>query len=139
MNTAIEGLFATGWGTTTPVRYDNVPFTAPDSSAWVSVEVWDGRSIKGSLGAGVQLRRSVGTVFVTIYTPINNGSKAARDYADQVVLIFRDVQVSGITFEEPDVSRIGEAHYTSTGAASTGTALLYQLKVAISFHMDLFE
>lgn len=133
-NIAIENLFKVGWGSTTGVKYDNVPFTVP-TTAWVSIEVWNGQSQKASLGSGAQLRRSTGTVFVNIYTPLNKGSKAARDYADLVIPIFRDKQVSGITFEEPDVRRVGEQYFSINGVQST--TQWYQLVVSIPYFHDV--
>lgn len=134
LNIAVENLFKTGWGTTTSIRFDNVPFTVP-ATAWVSIETWDGKSQKASVGNGAQLRRSTGTVFVNIYTPLNKGSKAARDLADLVLPIFRDKQVSGITFEEPDVRRMGEQYFSINGVQST--TQWYQLIVSIPYFQDV--
>ena len=78
-NTTIESTFATAWGSTTPIRYDNVDFTPTQDVSYVSLEVWDGKSVQASVGAVVELRRTVGTVFVHIYTPLGIGSKKARD------------------------------------------------------------
>ena len=128
LNVAIEDHFATNWGSTTLIKYDNVPFNIPNDP-WVSIEVWDGLSRKASMGNSTQLRRTVGTVFVTIYTPTNGGSKPARDYADQISGIFRDVQTSGITFEEPDTSRLGEVYHGATGGNTSGTSQWYLMKV----------
>lgn len=135
LNIAVENLFATNWGSSTPVQFDNVPFETPNNP-WVKVEVWDGKTRKASLGSGSQLRRSVGTVFVTINTPTGSGSKTAREYADQVCAIFRDAQISGITFEEPDVSRLGEVYHGATGGNTSGTSQWFILKVAIPYHYD---
>ena len=138
-STAIEALFDTGWGATTSVKYDNVPFDAPVTS-WVSIEVWDGPTRNAAIGSVscVKPRRSVGTVFITIFTPLKDGSNPARVYADQVTAIFRDVQISGITFDEPDISRLGEVYYAATGGVASGTAQWFQLKVAIPFTADEF-
>lgn len=133
-NIAIENLFTTGWGSTTVVKYDGAPLQSYPTTAWVSIEVWDGLANKASLGSGAQLRRSTGTVFINIYTPLNKGSKAARDYADTVCTIFRDKQISGITFEEPDVRRVGEQYFTINGVQST--TMWFQLVVSIPFFCD---
>lgn len=135
ISVAVENLFSTNWGTTTPIRYDNVPFTPPQT-AWVSIETWPGNSSKASLGNSLQLRRSLGTVFISVYTPIGDGSKPARDLADQVAAIFRDKQVSGITFQEPDMGRVGEIYYAATGSGVVGTTQWYQAKVAVPFFYD---
>ena len=135
LNIAIENAFDTAWGSTTPIRFDNVDFTVPDSS-WVSIEVWPGKSEKASLGAGVQLRRTVGTVFIMIFTPVSNGVKPAAQLADSVIAVFRDLVVSGITFHEATTSRISEKYYTNSGTGVPATSQQYQMAVAIPFKYD---
>jgi hypothetical protein len=135
LNIAIEDMFETAWASTTPIRVDNVGFTPPTTS-WVSVEVWDGKTDKASLGGGTQLRRSVGTVLVNIFTPLNGGSRPARLLSDQVSGIFRDVVVSGITFYEADIKRVGEKYFTNSGTGIPGTAQWYQMMVAVPFKYD---
>jgi len=135
LNIAIENQFNTSWGTTTPIRFDNVGFTPP-STSWVSLEVWDGKSNKASLGTGSQMRRTTGTVFIDVFTPLNDGSKPARELADQVSAVFRDVVVSGLTFYEANISQIGEKYYTNSGTGVPATAQWYQMSVAIPFKYD---
>lgn len=135
LNIAIENMFETAWGSTTPIRMDNVGFTPPNTS-WVSLEVWDGNSRKASMGTGIQLRRAIGTVMVDVFTPLNGGSKPARVLADQVSGVFRDVVVSGITFYEADIRRIGEKYFTNSGTGVPATAQWYQVSVAVPFKYD---
>ena len=134
-NIVIENTFNTSWGSTTPIKFDNVPFDTP-STSWVSIMVWDGKSNKASLGPSTQLRRSIGTVFVDIYTPVGAGSAAARTYSDQVKSIFRDLEVSGLTFYEGTVSRLGEKYYTNSGTGVPATSQWFQISVAIPFKYD---
>lgn len=138
LNTTIESTFATAWASTTPIKYDNVDFTPVEGVSFVSLEVWDGVSTKASVGAGVQVRRTIGTTFVHVYTPLNGGSKPARDLADSIKTVFRDLQVGGITFEEGDVLRIGEKYYASSGTSVNGTGQWYEMIVAIPFRYDEF-
>ncbi len=133
VNVAIENLFTTGWGVTTPISYDNVAFTPP-ATAWVSIEVWDGTATPAALGVAPKLRRFNGTVFVTIYTPLTGGSKPARDLAVTAAAIFRGVQVSGITFKEPEVKRVGTQAATINGVQST--TQWYTMVVSIAFFAD---
>lgn len=130
LNIAIENAFNDSWGSTTDIRFDNVPFTPPTDSPWVSLEVWDGESIKASIGTDNQLRRTRGTVFINIYTVVGDGSKGARTYADQAKTTFRDLVVSGITFYEGSTKRLGEFTY------SGGSSQWYQMSVAIPFLYD---
>lgn len=135
ISTTIENTFETAWGVTTPISFDNVDFSQP-STSWISLEIWDGKSNKKSLGINAQLRRSLGTVFLMVYTPLNGGSGPARVLVDQVKNIFRDLVVDGVTFYEGDVKRIGEK-YSSKGVTEvSATAQWYQMVVAIPFKYD---
>lgn len=136
LSIAIENKFNTAWASATSIRFDNVPFTPPAAS-WVSIEVLEGESGTGSLGGAVKLRRTVGTVLIGIYTPVGEGSNAARTYADSVKLIFRDLQLSGITFKEGTAKRLGEVYFAAAGVTS-GTTQWYQMVVAVPFHYDEF-
>jgi hypothetical protein len=138
---AVENRFRTEWALVNPtitVRYDGVSFTPPSPQAsWVAIEVWDGDRDKASIGPGVQVRREFGTVFVDVYTEPDIGSLTARDLCDDITTIFRDVQVSGITFYEPSILRVGEKYYPGVQGTS-GTAQWYMMKVAIPFKYDEF-
>ncbi len=136
LNIAIEDKFKTAWGTTTSVRYDNVAFTPPTNTSWLGLEVWDGQSTKARIGVGTQLRRAVGTVMISIFAPLNGGSRPARLLADQVSAVFRDVVVSDVTFYEADVSRVGEKYYTNSGTGVPATSQWYQINVAVPFKYD---
>jgi len=137
VNIAVENAFATAWGSTTTVRYDNNPFTIP-STSWVSLSVYPGKTNKASAGTGTQLRRMIGTVRIDIYTPINGAVKPAADLADSVVSVFRDLVVSGITFYEATLSRIGEQYYSASGTGVSSTTKWYQITVAIPFRYDSY-
>lgn len=144
LNIAIESRFSTLWGVTTPIKFDNVPFDVQPVS-WVSLSVMDGDSDKASLGAGVQLRRTLGTVQLDIYAIAGSsggGSGYARQLTDSIKAIFRDVQLSDgaggtITFYEGKVKRIGEQYWAATGS-TTGTTQWYQMLVSIPFFYDSY-
>lgn len=135
LNITIENTFEVKWAGETPICIDNVDFDPPITS-WVKLEVWDGKSNKKSLGINSQLRRSFGTVFITIYTPINKGSRPARFLVDKVKSIFRDLVVGGITFYEGDVTRIGEKYQSGGVAKVSATDQWYQMAVSIPFKYD---
>ena len=135
LNITIENTFEVKWAKETPICIDNIDFDPPTTS-WVKLEIWDGKSNKKSLGVDVQLRRSLGTVFITIYTPTNKGSRPARILVDKVKSIFRDLVVNQVTFYEGDVTRIGEKYYSSGVAKVSATDQWYQMAVAIPFKYD---
>jgi hypothetical protein len=99
----------------------------------VSIVVRESKSSKASLGAGEQLRRTIGTVFVDIFSPIGRGSKPTRDLIDSVKAVFRDQQVSGVTFMEASDTIFGERYYTNSGTGTPATAQQYQALVTIPY------
>ena len=107
---AIESLFATGWGSTTPVQYDNAPFRQP-TTAWVRFTILDGEGQQISLGS-TAVHRWHGLIKVNIFTPAAGGTATARGYADTVAEIFRRVRTSygnsgTIEFGTPTLERVG--------------------------------
>lgn len=138
LNQTVENTFATAWGSTTPIAYDNIAFTQPSGSSWVKVYVREGDSQKITLGTAPQRRRTLGTVFVDIYTPIGQGSKAARTYADSVKAIFKDLRVSGVQFDGAgDVMVFGERYFSNSGTGVPATSQIFQVSVAIPFKYDV--
>jgi len=137
LNTTIESTFATAWGSTTTVAFDNVPFTPPTSASWVKITVREGDSEKITLGSSPQRRRTVGTVFIDVFTVVGQGSKPVRALADSVKTVFRDLRVSGIQFFEGDVMVQGERYYTNSGTGVPATSQWYQATVALPFKYDV--
>lgn len=140
---SITSHFNTQWNSRTPVCNDNAPFVTPDPedlssnpNSWVKVEVWDGKGNKASLGAGAQLRRYTGTVFIEVYSAKSHGTGYVKDYVDQIISIFRDVQANGVTYYEPSVSRVGEKYYANTGSSTNATSQWWSATVAIPFRYD---
>ncbi len=110
---AIEGYFNTNWGTTTPIRWENIPFIQPGTQnrtrqPWVALFIREATAGKASIGA-TPLRRSVGTIVVQIFTDLNIGTNLARDYASQVADLWRDVTITSVGTTNGIIA-IGGAH-----------------------------
>lgn len=137
LNQTVENAFATAWGSTTTVAYDNVAFVPPTGSSWVKIYVRDGDSSKITLGTSPQRRRTIGTVFVDIFTPIGQGSAPVRTLADSVKAVFKDLRINGIQFDGGgDVIVWGERYYTNSGTGVPATSQWYQATVAQAFKFD---
>lgn len=102
---SIEGLFQTGWGSTTPVAWDNVEYTPVSGTAWVDFRILNG-SESAIVISGDQYR-NVGLVNINIFTPEGVGSSSARTLADTAAGIFRGVTVDDITFRAPSIRTLG--------------------------------
>jgi hypothetical protein len=82
---AVESQFKTWWdanGGGVPVQWDEVPFNQPASGIWVRFTLIDGEGFQASLGS-TPLEKQPGVVVIGVFTPKNNGTKAARDLADK--------------------------------------------------------
>jgi len=107
---AIETLFGTAWGTTTPVQYDNVEFRQP-TTAWARFTILDGQGQQISLGS-TAYHRWAGVVVVSIFVPAQTGTATARGYADTAAEALRRVVTSygssgTIEFGTPYMERVG--------------------------------
>lgn len=137
LNQLVESRLASQWGVTTPIRYENVEFVPPEGASWISVAVKESDSRKITLGSGAQVRRTIGTIFVEIFTPVGGGSGVARGYADQIKTIFRDYRVSGLHVYEGDVFVKGEVYYTNSGTGVPATSQQYQVLLGFPFRYDV--
>lgn len=137
LNQLVESRLASQWGVTTPIRYENVEFTPPEGSSWIAVAVKESDSRKITLGSGAQVRRTIGTIFVEIFTPVGGGSGVARGYADTIKAIFRDYRVSGLHVYEGEVFVKGEVYYTNSGTGVPATSQQYQVLLGFPFRYDV--
>lgn len=137
MNQLVETRLTSQWGVTTPIRYENVEFTPPDGSAWISVSLKESDSQKITLGSGAQVRRTVGTLFIEIFTPVGIGSLQSRTYADSLKEIFKDYRVSGLHVYYGSYTPIGEKYYTNSGTGVPATSQWFQGMVDFPFRYDV--
>jgi len=88
---AIESRMAANW-TTTPIRYENVPFTET-REPYVACFIRDGEGHQISLGT-VALRRWSGLIIIQIFVQQDKGTTLAKTYADTVAAIFDRAEFS---------------------------------------------
>lgn len=88
---AIESRVKTNW-TTTPVKYENVPFEET-TKAYVALFILGGEGGQISLGTPA-VRRWPGGIVLQIFVPENTGTKTAKTYADTLAALFDRVQFS---------------------------------------------
>jgi len=91
----IERRLQVNWDLT-PIAWENVAFSPPKEVSWLSMRIEENRTDRITVNTPAT-HRTYGTIFIDINTPINTGTTAARDYADQLAIIYRDSQFDGIT------------------------------------------
>lgn len=108
----LETAFINGWGTTTPISYDNVNYQEVSGESYVriSIEFVDSSNvcIGGSVD-GTKRQRHIGLVKLMIYTPINEGSGSAYTLADTYKTIMDNKTINTDLYTgTTDVIRSGE-------------------------------
>lgn len=137
LNQLVESRLVAQWGVTTPIKFDNVEFVPAVGASWIACAVKESDSRKITLGSGAQVRRTIGTIFVEIFTPLGAGSGVARGYADTIKTIFRDYRVSGLHVREGSYMQIGEKYYTNSGTGVPATSQWFQGLVDFPFRYDV--
>lgn len=122
----IRAFFATKWGNTTKVAYDDVPFTTPNGETWVRFHIKHVDGYQASIGSPSSNRqRREGIIFAQVFQPQGQGSTDARKKADLIVGHFLNQSASGILFHDVHAKEIG-----NDGAG------WYQINVLIKFYYD---
>lgn len=101
----IETRMNTNW-TTTPIAFENIEFTPPTNSPWVSLFIYGVDSFTLANRSGSY--RDTGLIAVKIHVPIGSGSKVAMGYADTIATIWRASIFNNIRCGIPSINRLGE-------------------------------
>ena len=102
VRSAIEGRIATELAKSPayPVSYQNVPFTPPNNSAWLQVQIRFGDNTYATLqGPSTGFNRQNGTLVVNIFTPIGTGAGANLTIAERVKDLFDRAKFSSLIFD----------------------------------------
>lgn len=102
---AAEGHFKANWPHT-PVQWENVPFDPPQEEAWVRLTILHAPSLIETQGSG-GFNRIVGLIVVSIFVPLDSGTRRARQYADMVYELFNRKRIGGLYFSATTVRDIG--------------------------------
>jgi hypothetical protein len=104
----LESEFATNWGATTPVQYENdAAFTPPsDQADYAMFQILQGQSeIVGGQGGGNGKYRHRGVIQIDLYTSEGEGSAPALTLADTASAIFRGKRIGDVICRAPAISK----------------------------------
>lgn len=127
----IELRFQTGWGSTTPVKYENVAFTEPKDGPWVFFHIAseDGKQV--SLGPVDQVtHRHLGVIVIQVFALKDTGTNDGKLLADQAGEIFRSAD-----FRTPAGARI-VCKTPSLEVIGVGQGW-YQINVRVPYFRDV--
>ena len=131
---AIETRFLSQWMTgspaalRTPVGMSGHSFEPPLGESSVRLTIRDGDSFNMSMGSpGSNLIRSVGVLFIEVYTVGGAGDKASRDLADRIEPIFTNWRSGSLLFR------------TMGRGVPDETEPFYKLPLTFAFQRDNFN
>ena len=108
------------------VSYENVPFTPPNNSTWIKVQIRFGtNSYATLLGPSTGSNRQSGIVVIGIFTPIGVGTGDNFTVAERLKDLFDRKTVSQIIFDAADGPEIIE---------SASPESFFQTELAITFN-----
>lgn len=123
---ALRAYFASGWGSLTPVAYDDQPFDIPNSQTWVRFNIRHVDGDQTTMGdPGNNRHRQLGVVTVQVFQPAGQASTDARDKAQAAIDLFIGKTVNGIHFSKTHPREIGP-----------DKAGFYQINVIANFRYD---
>lgn len=106
---ALETLFSDGWGSTTPIKYDNVAFDDANVESFVEVRMLNYSTLNVNIGGGITKRkRHIGVLAVKIFVKQNQGTGEAYSLAAQISDIMDNIMQTGLFTGASESRRIGE-------------------------------
>ena len=88
-----------------PIRYENVPFTIPDNTPWVSCHIKRGGLTQEEFAnTGYEV---FGVLILQVFTPLNKGMNESNTISDSLATLFERVNVGTVWFSHPDINDVG--------------------------------
>ena len=90
----LETRFDNQWGSTTPVKWDNVDYEPTADTTYVDFQIHNNNADIIGIGGNDNMHRIRGLIAINIFVALNAGTRSGRVLADQAAAIFREVQIS---------------------------------------------
>lgn len=105
-----------------PIQLPNVPFTPPDNSPYIRLDILFGNGVQASIG-GNPLDRYVGVIQILILVPEDTGQGTMLTYADTIATLFTRKQLESgnsglIRTRVPSFQALGIKEGWNVGAVS---------------------
>lgn len=126
-NSITDG-FATGWGSTTRIAYDNIEPDPPMpvGTSFVRLSIQMNLSDQITIGSTNQTYRRFGICFVQIFTPEGSGYAGATTLVDTAVALFEGKKMGTVVFQDVNVREVGNPR----------SEPFYQVNIAAAFRFD---
>jgi len=105
---AIELRLDANWGSTTPIKSDNVDYTPVTGTTYIELQIHNAQGVRVTIGTQNPLYRYPGIISINIYGSLNEGTRTLLGYADSIADIFRGATFSNLICRTPKITRIGE-------------------------------
>lgn len=99
-----EKRLSDNWSNTT-VSFDNANFEVP-TDAWIRCFLSPITTVNASLG-GLS-KRDYAAFNIQVFTPLNDGSGLAYQYAAELEELFSNISIDGVVFYTAETKRVGD-------------------------------
>jgi hypothetical protein len=110
---------------TVSIAWPNIEFTPTTGSPWVRFSLRSADASQVGFGSSAVRDRFLGTVFVQVFTPIDQGASPALQIADDAAAALRRYSTTGLFTRTPLIQAIGP----------TGDGW-YQVNVSVPYQRD---
>jgi len=90
----IEQRFNAAWGSTTPVKWDNVDYSPTADTTYIDLIIVDSNTSIVGIGGNDNMHRIRGIISMNVYAALNTGTRSGRALAEQAAIIFREAEFS---------------------------------------------
>ena len=115
---AIETRFAAQWGSTTAIKWDNIPYSPTAGTTYVELQIHNSNANVIGIAGNSNMHRIRGLISMNVYVALGDGTRSGRELADQAASIFREAQFTAsdssaaediaIQCYAANITRIGE-------------------------------
>lgn len=100
---AIVSFLKTNWGSKTEISWDNIDFKSTENVAYIEPTI----NTVDSFTLSKDCKRNNCLLTILVNVPKNTGTNQAAKYSDDLINLFLNDPISGITFKKGTSQRIG--------------------------------
>lgn len=112
--------------TATEIEWQNAEYDPRLGVSFVRITILPGSERQVAMGGVLRQYRKDGVIFLSVFIPVNIGTREAWTHADNLVALYRGQEINGIIFRGTETNEVGEADGW------------FQVNVSIDFITDEF-
>lgn len=93
--------------TSYPIKYENIPFDAPDNTSWIACHIKRNILPTPELDSSYEV---VGMLILQVFTPLNSGMVVSNTIIDSLAVLYNNqYNISNLWFGDADIDDVGKS------------------------------